>query len=74
MRVLPKLAWVDRRSKVESRCFNCESADLLAPQKPEKLKNVTFGVPKSGHNSGDQSEYVNVIGVISEPFAVNGRK
>ena len=28
----------------------------------------------SGHNSRDRSEHVNVIGVISEPFAVNGRK
>ena len=28
----------------------------------------------SGHNSRDRSECVNVIGVISEPFVVKGRK
>ena len=28
----------------------------------------------SGHNSRDRSECVNVIGVTSEPFAVNGRE
>ena len=43
-------------------------------QKVCALESLSWVSKLSGHNSRDRSECVNVIGVISEPCAVNGRK
>ena len=49
-----------------------ESFGPSRPETPKKSEEVSHGLKArdlSGHYSRDWSEYVNVIGVISEPFA-----